>query len=249
MRNWHPFLDDTLADMSRAGVRRAIGFILAAQASYSSCQQYKENVRDARAALREAGRADVQVTYVAGWFAHEGFVAANAANVASAYAKLPAEQRAAARLVFTAHSIPSSMAERSQYREQLLESARRVAERAGVSDWTLVYQSRSGRPEDPWLGPDIGEYLRDARRGGLDAAVLCPIGFLCDHIEVLYDLDREAADTARAVGLTLTRAESVNDHPLFLDMMAGVVQATVTRYAHGRPLEIVPRAPSRMHNG
>jgi ferrochelatase len=241
MRNWHPFLTDTLADMARAGVRRAIGFILAAQASYSSCEQYKENVRDARLALRDAGLADVQVTYVEGWFAHEGFVAASAANVARAYDQMPPDARARARLVFTAHSIPSSMAERSRYREQLHESARSVADRVGVSDWALVYQSRSGRPEDPWLGPDVSDYLRQERARGLDVAVLCPIGFLCDHIEVLYDLDREAAATAAEIGLSLARAQAVNDHPLFLDMMADVVGATMRRYAHGRPLEIAGR--------
>jgi ferrochelatase len=238
MRNWHPFLADTLRDMSRAGVRRAVGFILAAQASYSSCEQYKENVRDARLALRSAGLADVHVTYVPAWYAHDGFIAANADQVRRAYAELPAARREGARLIFTAHSIPVAMAERSQYREQLRESCRLVAARAGATDWTLVYQSRSGRPEDPWLGPDVVDYLRQARAAGLQAAVLCPIGFVCDHIEVLYDLDREAADTARDIGLTLARASAVNDHPTFLDMMAAVVLSTLRRYARAQPLEL-----------
>ena len=225
MRNWHPFLADTMREMSQAGVRRAIGFIMAAQASYSSCQQYRENVRDARQAIRDAGFADIEMTYVPGWYEHEGFIAANALHVRDALDRLPADVRTAARLVFTAHSIPARMAEQSRYREQLTDSARAVAARVGVADWALVYQSRSGRPQDPWLGPDVGDYLRQSRTEGLQAAVLCPIGFVCDHIEVLYDLDHEAADVARSIGLPMTRAAAVNDDPVFLDMMADVVLA------------------------
>ncbi|HYU79287.1 MAG TPA: ferrochelatase [Vicinamibacterales bacterium] len=236
MRNWDPFLKDTLAEMSRAGVRRAIGFIAAAHGSYSSCQQYKENVRDAQRALIEAGREVIDMTYVHGWHAHDAFVDANAQHVREAMARLPADLASRARLVFTAHSIPVRMAETSRYREQLRESAEKVAGRLGWCDWALVYQSRSGRPQDPWLGPDIGEYLRDARAKGVDAVVLCPIGFVCDHIEVLYDLDIEAASIASGIGLAFARAEAVNDDPLFLDMMADVVLRTIARHSSGRPL-------------
>lgn len=238
MRNWHPFLKDTITEMSRAGVRRAIGFIAAAHASYSSCEQYKENVRDARRAVVDAGLADVEITYVQGWHAHDGFIDANAMHVRNAIATLPEAVRARARIIFTAHSIPERMAAASRYREQLLESAEKVAARVGRGDWALVYQSRSGRPRDPWLGPDICDYLRSAREEGLAAAVLSPIGFVCDHIEVLYDLDTEAARIARDLGIACARAEAVNDNPVFLDMMAEVVLATIRRYASGRPLTI-----------
>jgi ferrochelatase len=132
------------------------------------------------------------------------------------------------------------MADASRYREQLRESARLVAEAAGMREWAVVYQSRSGRPEDPWLEPDICDYLRQERAAGLNAVVVCPIGFVCDHIEVLYDLDRQAVDVSREIGLLMTRAESVNDDPLFLDMMADVVLATMRRYSSGRPLPIAP---------
>jgi ferrochelatase len=132
------------------------------------------------------------------------------------------------------------MADASRYREQLRESARLVAEAAGMREWAVVYQSRSGRPEDPWLEPDVCDYLRQERAAGLEAVVVCPIGFVCDHIEVLYDLDRQAADVSREIGLLMARAESVNDDPLFLDMMADVVSATIRRYARGRPLPIGP---------
>jgi ferrochelatase len=236
MRNWHPYLKDTLAEMSRAGVRRAIGFIAAAHASYSSCQQYKENVRDARREIVAAGLADIEVTYAQGWHAHDLFIAANAMHVGTALATLPEAARARARIVFTAHSIPERMAATSRYREQLAESAEKVAAKVGHADWALVYQSRSGRPQDPWLGPDVGDYLRSARDEGLESVVVSPIGFVCDHIEVLYDLDTEAAAIARELGLAFARAAAVNDNPLFLDMMADVVLATIRRYASGRPL-------------
>jgi protoporphyrin/coproporphyrin ferrochelatase len=236
MRNWHPLLPDTLRAMHRDGARRAIGFIAAAQHSYSSCQQYRENVAAARAELRREGH-DVDVTFVGSWYDHPQFIEANATHVRAAIDRLPPEVRASARLIFTAHSIPTTMATSSRYEAQLRESARLVAAAVDVDDWALVYQSRSGRPGDPWLEPDICEYLRRERAGGLTAAVLCPIGFVCDHVEVLYDLDREAADVCRELGLPMTRAETVNDDPLFLDMMTDVVLRTIRRYS-GRALPL-----------
>jgi ferrochelatase len=237
MRNWHPLLPDTLRDLRAAGLRRAVGFIAAAQHSYSSCQQYRENVAAARADLRRDGD-DVEVTFVGSWFDHPSFIAANAAHVREALEKLPEHLRPSARLVCTAHSIPSPMAAASRYEAQLRESARLVADKAGIREWAVVYQSRSGRPGDPWLEPDISDYLRRERAAGLEAAVICPIGFVCDHIEVLYDLDREAAAVSREIGLAMARAEAVNDDPLFLDMMADVVLRTITKYEHGRPLPL-----------
>ena len=240
MRNWHPLLPDTLREMHDAGARHAIGFIAAAQHSYSSCQQYRENVAAARAELQREGR-DVEVTFAGSWFDHPLWIAANAAHVREAIARLPEPVRAGARIVFTAHSVPTSMAETSRYREQLETSSRLVAEAAGGHDWALVYQSRSGRPGDPWLEPDVRDYLRQARADGLEAAVLCPIGFVCDHIEVLYDLDHEAAAVCEEIGLPMTRAAAVNDDPVFLDMMADVVLTTIRRYEHGRPLPLARR--------
>jgi ferrochelatase len=240
MRNWHPFLADTLRQMADDGVRHAIGFIAAAHGSFSSCGQYRQNVLDARLGLRAQSGRDIDVTYVGSWYAHPGFIAANAAHVRAAGARLPPELRDRARVVFTAHSIPLTMAETCKYREQLAESCRLVAEAAGRADWTLVYQSRSGRPEDPWLDPDVCDYLRAERTRGLPAVILCPIGFVCDHIEVLYDLDHEAAQVCAGIGLPMARAETVNDDPLFLDMMADVVRQTWKRYGGGRSLPIAP---------
>jgi protoporphyrin/coproporphyrin ferrochelatase len=245
MRNWHPYLADTLAALSRTGSRRVIGFIAAPHRSYSSCAQYRENVADARAALARGGLKDVAVTYVADWHAHPDYIAACADRALAAIAALPIDLRAAARLVFTAHSIPESQAARYPYRAQFEETAERVHHAVEQADGVrrsraCVYQSRSGRPDDPWLGPDVSDYLAAARASGLEAAVLCPVGFVCDHIEILFDLDVEAAAACRSVGLPMTRAAAVNDHPRFLNMMADVVLRTWKRYERGRGLEIAP---------
>jgi len=246
MRNWHPLLPDTMKQMAEAGVRRAIGFISAAQRSYSSCTQYRQNVVDARTEVVQLGLSDVEVTYVEDWHEHEGFIEANARHVSAAFSSLPDAVRDRARLVFTAHSIPASMTGAARYQLQLQQSSRRVAERVGRSDWALVYQSRSGRPEDPWLGPDTSEYLREEHAKGLTAVVICPIGFVCDHIEVLYDLDEEAAAVCRELALPMARAQAVNDDPLFLDMMADVVMNTWRRYEHGRALSMAPARAERV---
>ena len=237
MRNWHPYLADTLKQMHKDGVRHAVGFIAAAHHSYSSCQQYRENVASAQEALRKEG-AHVGITFVDSWFDHPQFVAANAAHVRDALTRLPADVRERARIVFTAHSIPKSMAEASQYERQLSVSCAAIAGQVGLP-WALVYQSRSGRPQDPWLEPDVCDYLRREYAQGLVAAVICPVGFLCDHVEVLYDLDLEAADVCTSIGLPMVRAAAVNDDPLFLDMMTDVVIRTMRRYETGRPLPIV----------
>src|SRR4051812_37813601 len=167
VRNWHPFLAGPLAAMSRAGVRRAVGVIAAAHRSYSSCTQYKENVVAARATLRERGLADVEVTYVNDWYTHPGFIEANASRVRDAIATLPPALQSRAEIVFTAHSIPVSMADKYPYRRQFEETSDLIAARVNADrppdaqlDHVAIYQSRSGRPEDPWLGPDICEYLR-----------------------------------------------------------------------------------------
>lgn len=239
MRNWHPYLTDTLASMAADGVRRAVGFIAAAHRSYSGCMQYRENVAAARQALAERGLADVDIVFVGDWHTSKAFIEANASRVRAALATLPEDLQADARLVFTAHSIPVAMAQRYPYEQQLRESAAAVAASCGLRGYTLVYQSRSGRPEDPWLGPDICDYLRDCARDGTRAVVLCPIGFVCDHVEVLYDLDVEAAAVCREIGLPMVRAAAVNDDPLFIDAMTEAVMATVERYGSGRPLPVV----------
>jgi ferrochelatase len=240
MRNWHPYLVDTLTAMSKRGVRRAIGILAAAQRTYSGCLQYKENVRDARAALVTRGSRDVDVVYVGDWHEHPGFIEANADHVRQAFARLPPDKRDRARLVFTAHSIPATMAAQYPYEQQLRRSAELIAHTVfnDPRPWDLVYQSRSGRPGDPWLEPDVCEYLRAEREKGLDAAVLCPVGFLCDHVEVLYDLDVEAAEVCRASGVAMERAAAVNVHPRFIDALADAVGDVWRRYEGKRPIPL-----------
>ena len=239
MRNWHPYLLDTFERMSRDGVRRALAFVAAAHRSYSGCLQYRENIADARARLRSSGLADVSVSYVGDWHLHEGFIEANAQNIRAALSDLPGGVRETAEMVFTAHSIPASMAERYPYEQQVRATADAVSRRLeDQRAHAVVFQSRSGRPEDPWLGPDVCDYLRAAKSRGVSGVVLSPIGFICDHVEVLYDLDVEAAQVCRDVGLPMARAASVNDHPRFLDTMVDAVAAVCERYA-GRPLEVV----------
>ena len=240
MRNWHPFLEDTFVEMAGAGVRRALAVPLAAQHSYSSCGQYKQNVVTAREHLRRVAARDIELTYIAGWHDHPGFVSANAKHITQALSELPSHHREHARIVFTAHSVPKSMADGARYEDELRESARQVARALGWDDWALVYQSRSGRPEDPWLGPDVCDYLRTECERGLEAVVLSPIGFVADHIEILYDLDYEAGAVCKEVGVEMRRAATVNDDPLFLDMLANIVRASTERYGRGFPLPIVP---------
>ncbi|MGE0451593.1 MAG: ferrochelatase [Vicinamibacterales bacterium] len=251
MRNWHPLLPDTVAEMSRDGVRRAVAFIGAAHRSYSSCTQYRQNVADARAALAARGLNDVSVTYVDDWHEHPGFIDTNASHTLAALESLPLDLRDSARIVFTAHSIPSFMPGAERYQLQLHQSAALVAERLNRRDWALVYQSRSGRPEDPWLGPDVCDYLRDERTKGLRAVVICPIGFICDHVEVLYDLDHEAASVCRELGLPMARAETVNDDPAFVGLMEEMILRTWRRYEHGipLPLAVVPGTPPSAPSG
>jgi ferrochelatase len=239
MRNWHPLLRDTVQSMAKAGVRRAVGLVLAPHRSFSSCTQYRQNVMDARADAVAAGMCDVGVTYVGDWHMHPKFIDTNQRHVRVALDSLPAGARTGARLVFTAHSVPVAMPGAALYAQQVNESARLVASAFSSNDWTVVFQSRSGRPEDPWLGPDVCEYLRGIA-GRAPGVVLIPIGFVCDHIEVLYDLDYEAAEVCRQAGLPMARAETVNDDPMFLDMAADVVLDLMKTYQSGRPLPIVP---------
>ena len=219
MRNWHPFIADTLARMRDAGVRHALGLILAPHRTEASWERYA----DAVAAGQQALGADAPaITWASSWFDHPLFIETMAARTEAALATL--DGGAAAALVFTAHSIPTAMARTSPYVAELETSARLVAARLERTDWTLAYQSRSGSPRDPWLEPDVNEVLRDCAAAGTRAAVLVPIGFVCDHVEVLYDLDVEARTTAAAAGIRLARAQTANDHPAFLRMLADVVR-------------------------
>ena len=219
MRNWQPYVADAMRDLADRGARRVLGFIMAAHRSEASFERYQATVNDARVAL---GEAAPEVVYPEPWHDHPLFTTAVASRAREAYSRLDFPERSRARLIFTAHSIPLAMAQAGPYVEQLTQSARIVAAELGIDTWQFAYQSRSGSPRDAWLEPDIKETLRS-----LDAkiAVVVPIGFLCDHVEVLYDLDIEAAQVARAAGIRMERAPTVGDHPLFIEMMASIVAA------------------------
>ena len=229
-RNWHPLLNDTVRQMAAEGVRRVVAIATSAYSSYSGCRQYIENIAAARAA---AGDGAPVIDKLPPFWAHSGFVEANADRVAAALARIPAERRPAARLVFTAHSIPQAMATQCRYEEQLVETARRVSARVGHEEWDLVWQSRSGPPSQPWLEPDILDHLRALAANGVTDVVAAPIGFLSDHMEVLYDLDTEAAGLADQLGLNFVRAQTAGTHPAILAMLKELIEAPVVVCAEG----------------
>ena len=219
MRNWKPYVADAMRALADGGARRVLGFIMAAHRSEASFERYQATVDDARVQL---GEAAPEIVYPQPWHDHPLFTTAVASRAREAYSRLEFPERRRARLIFTAHSIPVAMANAGPYVEQLTQSARIVAAELGIDTWQFAYQSRSGSPRDAWLEPDIKETIRS-----LDAksAVVVPIGFLCDHVEVLYDLDIEAAQVARDAGIRMERAPTVGDHPLFIEMMASIVAA------------------------
>ncbi|MGH7389953.1 MAG: ferrochelatase [Candidatus Rokuibacteriota bacterium] len=220
MRNWTPYLHETLAVMGRRGSRRALGVILSAFRTEASWERYMEDVAVARARAPQAP----EIVFAPPFFDHPLFVEAVADRVRAALGRAPSGARADTPVVFTAHSVPTSMAAASPYVSDFTTASRLVAERLGHARWSLAYQSRSGDPRDPWLGPDVNDVLEDLGGRGARHVVVAPIGFVCDHVEVLYDLDVEARATAAAVGLTLHRATAVNDHPRFVAALADLVQ-------------------------
>jgi ferrochelatase len=219
-RNWHPMLADTLRQMARDGSRRALAFATSAYSSYSGCRQYREDVERART---EVGPNAPEVDKLRPFYDHPGFVEANADAVRKALTEVPENHRAKARLVFTAHSIPVSMAAGSDYEAQLGETARLVAEAVACGDWDLAYQSRSGPPTQAWLEPDLRDHLTTLKARGVEAVVLSPIGFVSDHMEVAYDLDREAKQHGQEIGLRLVRAATAGTHPAFVSMIRELV--------------------------
>lgn len=214
-RNWHPLLADTVREMQRDGVRRALVFATSAFGSYSGCRQYRQDLASVATEVENAPALEK----IRHFYNHPLFVEVMAERVREAVARIAEDRRAGARHYYTAHSVPVSMAESGPYVRQLQEACRLVSEAAGVSAWELVYQSRSGPPTQPWLEPDIGDALRAARAAGATDAVVTPLGFISDHMEVLYDLDTEAAELSQEIGLNLVRAGTAGAHPKFVRMI------------------------------
>lgn len=220
-RNWHPMLADTLRQMAEDGVRRALAFVTSAFASYSGCRQYLEDIDRARA---EVGPSAPVVEKLRLFFNHPGFIEPAADRVATAFDSIDSADRPAARLVFTAHSLPQAMADRCAYVEQVREACRLVAERIGCCEWDLAYQSRSGPPGQSWLEPDVRDHLAALRRAGCRHVVVMPIGFLSEHMEVAYDLDIEAAGFCREIGVSMVRSAVVGCHPRLVAMIRELIQ-------------------------
>jgi ferrochelatase len=250
-RNWHPFLADTVQRMADDGVTRALAFVTSAYASYSGCRQYLDDLSRARAVVGPAAPAIEKLRL---FYNHPGFVGPNASALRRALDQAPG----GAQVAFSAHSIPLTMAATSRYVRQLNQTARLVAEEvAGGLPWQLVYQSRSGAPGQPWLEPDIGDHLHTLSEAGVDSVVVAPIGFISDHMEVVYDLDVEAKDIADRLGMQLVRAATVGTDPAFVTMIRQLIEErldpSLPKLALGDdgpwpdecPAEHCPPAPAR----
>jgi len=231
-RNWHPMLADTLRQMQADGVKRAVAFATSAFGSYSGCRQYGEDIARARAAV---GEGAPEIVKIRPFSAHPKFIEAMTDRVQTALNELPE-----GRLLFTAHSIPMSMAATGPYVQELEAACAKVAAKVGRTDWKLLYQSRSGPPTQPWLEPDVCDYLREIRTD----AVIVPIGFLSDHMEVLYDLDTEARAVSEELGIRMVRAGTAGTHPAMIEMIAELITQDHAACAVGCcPAPVRPTGP------
>lgn len=226
LRHSRPYLREALDRMTADGVKRAQGFILSPHQTEASWERYQKNVAEARS---ELGNCAPDIDYCPGWHAHPLFIQALVEQIQPALEKVTGDKGQKTPMIFTAHSVPRAMAALSPYVAQIQETARLVTERLGHRRWSVAYQSRSGKPNEPWLEPDIGEVLRTLAAEGEAEVVVAPIGFVSDHVEVLYDLDIEARRIAEELGMRLFRASSLNDHPTFIRMMAEVIEESVRR--------------------
>lgn len=224
-RNWHPLLDDTVAQMRDDGVQRALAFVTSAYGGYSSCRQYLDDIAAARA---KVGPGAPEIQKLRLFYNHPGWARSWAASLSGALEACRVGVAAGAGgsqglvdVLFSAHSIPVSMAQTSPYVEHVSETARLVAGLAGVGEWKLVWQSRSGRPSSPWLGPDVTEVIEASGAAGV---VVVPIGFVCENMEIVHDLDVEAAAVAETKGAYFVRAPAVSTSPAFVSMVRELVQ-------------------------
>jgi len=239
-RNWHPMLADTLRQMKNDGVKRALAFVTSAYSSYSGCRQYREDIARVQA---EVGEGAPEIDKLRVFFNHPDFLEATEDRLREALARIPANAQHNVQIVYVAHSIPTSMANTSDYVKQLDEVRRLASKAIGVTNDALVYQSRSGAPGQPWLEPDILDYLREVTGKNLaSAVVIAPISFISDHMEVLYDLDIEARQLCESLGLPMARAKTVGIHPKFIAMIRELI---VERTAGGERRALGSFGPRR----
>lgn len=230
-RNWHPMLADTLTQMRDDGVTHALAFVTSAFSSYSGCRQYRENIAAAQAAV---GEGVPRIDKLRAFHNHPKFIEVMTIRTQEALDQIEPARRDAVTLLFSAHSIPEEMARHCAYADQLRDAAGFVAAGVGAVaaeggtsgaalDWRLVYQSRSGPPSQPWLGPDVSDAIDSAADAGRKAVVVVPIGFISDHMEVIHDLDQEAAERAAARGVQMVRAATAGTHPVFVSMVRDLI--------------------------
>jgi ferrochelatase len=220
-RNWHPLLTDIVEQMADDGIRHALAFPTSAFGSYSGCRQYRD---DLIAARKQVGDRAPEIDVIRRFYNHPGFIEVMIERTQAALAKLPEEARGTAPLIFTAHSIPMAMARTGPYEKQLHEACRLVAQGVGRSEWTLAYQSRSGPPTQPWLEPDVLTVLREfAARQTAKDVVICPIGFVAEHMEVIFDIDVEAAELCDELKLNMVRTSVANAHPRYVQMIRELI--------------------------
>ena len=221
MRNASPFFVETLKQMADDGIQRALGFILSSLRTEASWDRYKKEIAKARGQINDSAP---EIDYCEEWHGHPLFIRTWAELIQDSLRKIAAEKRQATPVVFTAHSVPETMASQSPYVEQFASTAHLIARQLGHQRWSIAYQSRSGKPTDAWLEPDIAHAIRQLALEGISEVLVAPIGFVCDHVETLYDLDIEAANIAARYGVQLLRVSCPNDHPTFVAMIADLVK-------------------------
>ena len=224
-RNWDPLLPDTLLQMKNAGVKRALAFFTSTFSSYSGCRQYREDIQRAQ---EQVGAGAPEVDKLRVFFNHPGFIEATVLGTQEALKQIPEERRDKATILYSAHSIPLSMASGCRYEAQLQESAKLVSQSLGGLSWNLVYQSRSGPPQQPWLEPDVCDFIQQlGAQGEIRDVVIVPIGFVSDHMEVLFDLDTEAKEVGDELGINVVRAKTVGVHPRFITMIRELIEERI----------------------
>ena len=221
MRNWHPFLKDAMREIQKRGLKRGIGVILAPHRSEASFDKYLRNVEEAKKAVEAH---EITYEYLRPWHDHPFLIQAQAEEVRKVLEPLGPEEGREAHLLFSAHSIPLEMAKKCRYAEEVEISSSLVARELNRSQWSVAWQSRSGSPREPWLGPDVCSVIRELKEKGKRVVALVPIGFLCDNAEVLYDLDVEARREAEKIGIKYLRASTVTDHPKFVAMFTELIK-------------------------
>jgi len=223
-RNWKPFVTDVVREMQQAGVKKFLAFVTSGFSCYSGCRQYRE---DMMRACEQLGPDAPSFDKIRVYYNHPDFIQVTAEHWANALSSFPADRRKHVHTAFTAHSIPAAMSERSDYAVQLQTACELTAESAGIERWQLVFQSRSGAPHQPWLDPDICDHIRSLHTQGVRELIIHPIGFISDHLEVLYDLDHEAKAVCDELGITMVRAATPGVHPKFVAMIGELIRERI----------------------